>query len=645
MSRLFKTGIIAICLTIAHTAGMAQQYTSSNRNAIKLYEKAKAELMHSQTSGAIELLEKAHTADPAFIEPLIILADLYSEQGNDSLMKTYAYRAVQIDPDYETRLWLFLGRAELRTNRLAEAEANYRQFLKHDTRNAKLHQEATDALATITFRREAMSNPMPYNPQNLGPKVNSADDEYLPAITADGQTLIFTRRFDRTAATTAATPKEEDFYASTFVEGGWTQATRMPEPVNSHDNEGAQCLSQDGRIMIFTACDRRDGLGRCDLYISIRKGNKWTKPRNLWQPVNSGSWESQPSLSIDGKTLYFSSNRKGGYGGRDIWKSTMQADGWSQPENLGPAVNTAGDECSPFIHYDNQTLYFASDRHPGMGGMDLFVSRLQEDGTWGKPENIGYPINTERDENSLVVNYNGTQAYFASDQMGGYGGQDLYRFELPTAARPQQTTYMKGRVYDSRTGNAIGANFAVVDIATGKEMVSTQADPADGSFIVSLPAHHEYALTVSAKGYLLHSENIQLKEGSPEEPFLVDIALSPIIVGESVALRNVFFNTAEYLLKKESFIELDKVVDLLNKNSGITVELGGHTDNVGSAESNLVLSQQRAKAVYDYLVEKGISPARLRYKGYGDTQPIATNDTEAGRAENRRTVFTIVEIE
>ncbi len=643
MGRFIKLCLLAVCM-MAVIDSQAQQYTSSNRNAIKLYEKAKAQLMGSQTAEALDLLLKAHEADPNFVEPLVILADLYAEQRNDSMMMVYAYKAVEINADYESRLWLFLGRAEMKANRLDKAQANFRQFLERDTRNTKLQEEATRALATLEFRQTAMLNPVPYNPQNMGPKVNSIHDEYLPAITADGQTLIFTRRFPRTAATTAATPMEEDFYISTFVDGEWTKAVRMPEPVNSHDNEGAQCLSQDGRIMVFTACDRRDGLGRCDLYISIRKGNKWTKPRNLWQPVNSGSWESQPSLSIDGKTLFFSSNRKGGQGGRDIWMSTMQSDGWSEPQNLGPVINTPGDECSPFIHYDNQTLYFASDYHPGMGGMDIFMSHRLPDGTWSTPQNIGYPINTPGNENSLVVSYNGTQAFFASDQLDGYGATDLYQFELPEKVRPQQVTYMKGRVYDSKTGNPLGANFAVVDIESGDEIVSTQADPANGTFIISLPAHHNYALSVSAKGYLFHSENIELTEGSPDQPFLVDIALNPIVVGESVALRNVFFNTAEYSLRDESHIELDKVVALLKNNPSIQVELSGHTDNVGSPESNMVLSSQRAKAVYDYLVDKGIDPQRLSYKGYGDTQPIAPNTTDEGRAANRRTVFTITEI-
>lgn len=620
-----------------------QVYSVDNAKAIKLYEKGRNSLYLSNIPEAVNYFEHALKLEPNFVEANLMLGDLCQDEGQLERAKQYYYAAVKKKPSFHTPAWFQLGQMELKTGNYAQAKKCYETFLKLDKKNKDKHAAAQRGLECVDFRLNALANPVPFTPQNLGGAINSEDDEYLPALTADGQTLVFTRRFPRRLTTTATTADEEDFYVSTLGDNNaWTKAKRMAEPVNSNDNEGAQCISQDGRIMIFTACGRPDGAGRCDLYMCVRNGNSWSKPRNLGPAVNTSAWESQPTLSIDGKTLYFVSDRKGGYGGMDLWMCRMVKGKWSKPVNLGPTINTPGNEMSPFIHYDDQTLYFSSDGHIGMGGQDLFLSRKLSDSTWSKPENLGYPINTGGDETNLIVSASGDKAIFSSDKLGGFGKQDLYVFALPEKARPQAVTYMKGIVTDAKTGKPLAADFKVTDLANGRVAVEAQADPVNGSFIISLPGKHNYALNVAKEGYLFHSENCELTHGTPEKPFLVNVALNKVEVGQSITLRNVFFESGRYELLNESLVELGKVVELLTNNPTLKIALAGHTDNVGKPADNQLLSERRAKAVYDYLVSQGISADRLAYKGFGETKPIADNNTEEGRAQNRRTVFTIV---
>ena len=640
-----KLACLIIVATLVLPVANAQKgaYTSTNKKAIGLYEKGMQCMYRSDLPCAENNFKQAAGADPKFAEPNIMLGEMFEDKHLDSMACVYYNAAVQANPTFYTMAWYRLGELELRQQHFAAAVEAYKQFLSLDKKNPDKHAEVEKKMKTVAFRQQAYANPVPFNPQNMGAAVNSANDEYLPALTADGQTLVFTRRFPRTGRTTANTDMEEDFYVSVKKNGEWTKAVRMSEPVNTYDNEGAQCISQDGRMMIFTGCNRKDGAGRCDLYICRREGNQWSKPQNLGMPVNTAAWEAQPTFSVDGKTLYFVSNRKGGLGGMDIWKSELVNGQWSQPQNLGAPVNTPGDEKTPFIHFDDRTLYFASDGHVGMGGLDLFMSKLQDDGSWSDPVNVGYPINTEGDESNMIVGADGRTAIYSSDQLGGYGREDLYMFELPETVRPQATTYIKGIVYDKKTKKLLSAAFTIADLTTKTDVVSATSDPVDGSFLLTMPGLHQYALSVSKEGYLFYSQNFEMTAASIDNPYLLEIPLEPIEVGSSITLRNVFFETAKWDLTAASSVELDKVVDLMAKNQSMRVMLEGHTDNVGSDAANQKLSENRAKAVYDYLVKHGVASNRLQYKGYGESKPIADNNTEEGRAQNRRTVFTVLQ--
>lgn len=651
---------ILILLCLFATVAQGQNYSTDSKKAVKLYERAMEMLYQGKNDAAMNIFEQALREDNGFLEAHLILADMMSdidrismeENGEPSRhyrdeAKRHYREVIESKRDFFTPAWVNLGKLELYDADYDAAIRCFETYMELDKRQNETALDAQNCLTMARFRKEALANPVPFNPQNLGAAVNSKDDEYLPSLTVDGQTLVFTRRFPRKATTTADTKEEEDLYVSTLANGKWGNATRVPEPVNSTDNEGAQCISQDGRIMFFTACNREDGGGRCDLYMCVNKAGKWSKPRNLGPAVNSGAWEGQPTFSIDGKTLYFVSNRKGGYGGMDIWQTTFENGRWTEPVNLGPTINTKWDEMSPFIHFDDRTLYFSSNRPEGMGGFDLFVSFRQFDGgPWGEPVNFGYPVNTERDDNNLIVSADGRTAIYSSQRDGGYGKMDLYSFDLPEQARATVAICFKGTVTNAKTWQKVAADIKVVDIREGRVVANTSSDAQSGQYIVSLPADGVYAFHVSADGYLMHSQS-EVWERDDDgyenwKPVVVDIALHPIESGERIVLNNVFFETGRWEILKESEYELNKVAELLEKNPALKIELGGHTDNVGRPEDNQRLSEQRAKAVYDYIVGKGIAANRLAYKGYGETQPVATNDTEEGRGENRRTEIKVL---
>jgi outer membrane protein OmpA-like peptidoglycan-associated protein len=349
-------------------------------------------------------------------------------------------------------------------------------------------------------------------------------------------------------------------------------------------------------------------------------------------------------MASDGMTIYFASSRPGGYGGMDIWVTTMTAEGeFSIPENLGPEINTPGDDAAPFIHSDGRTLYFASNGRVGMGGYDLYYATRLPDGTWTSPKNLGYPINSPADEINIFINASGTMAYIASDKDGGFGGLDLYSFELDDQLRPNPVTYIKGRVRDAFTGDPLEARIEMIDLSTKQLLTSTTSDPKDGSYLACIHTGGNVLLNVSHPDYPFYSENFQLERSYTElSPYLKDIALQPTDVGTVVALKNVFFDFDRTELKPESFVELDRLADYLRKNPALRIEVCGHTDDQGTDEYNDRLSENRAKSVYEYLVGKGIPADRLQYKGYGKRVPVADNGTEEGRAENRRTEFKII---
>jgi outer membrane protein OmpA-like peptidoglycan-associated protein len=427
------------------------------------------------------------------------------------------------------------------------------------------------------------------------------------------------------------------FFGSIKNGNTWQKAVQLNGDINTPENEGAQNISQDGNWLVFTGCYRPGGFGGCDIFISYLTQKGWSEPLNLGGSVNTDQWESQPSLSPDKRDLYFASRRFGGYGGSDIYVSHLGSNGrWSEPENLGPEINTSADETEPFIHADNQTLYFVSNGLPGYGDADIFLMRKMADGKWSKPQNLGYPINTINTDGTLVIAADGVTTYFSSNRSDSRGGQDIYSFDMRPEMRPYKTLWIKGKVFDKKTTAGIPSTVELIDLATKQTISRVQTDET-GNYLITLPVGKDYAFNVNRKGYLFYSDNYSLKNKNSDSTYEKNIPLQPIEINAAVVLKNIFFDFKKFELKNESQVELDKLVQFLKDNPTVKILIEGHTDNIGTAADNLKLSENRAKSVIKYLVNNRIAAERLTAKGFGATKPIADNKIEEGRALNRRT--------
>lgn len=624
------------------------QSTQDDKRMSKLFQQAQTAYDSKQFSKSIEILNHIIEVDSCFMDAYLMKSDIYQEIDSIIPQIKSLEAVVRISSDKSPKLYYVLGNAYYRSGLYQKAFDAYKNYLdkagNSGTFSAKalLNKEKCEGAVNLLKR------PVPFKSVNLGSNINSADDEYWPSITVDGKTIIYTRLVGSgNKKTDHYLPPQEDFYTSSFENGIW-QPGKPLSSINSAYNEGAQTISTDGKLLFFTACTRNDGRGSCDIYFSRNKNGDWSAPLNAGEPVNSPAWESQPSISANGEMLYFVSNRKGGKGGMDIWKCELKGFSawgtpvWGKPVNLGDSINTPGNEISPFIHSDGKTLYFASDYWPGMGGYDLFYSRQKNDSVWSGPQNIGYPINSYKDEQGLVVDASGKNAYYSSDRPGS-SGMDIYSFELYPDARPSSVSYIKGKVVDEDSGEPVCAQVELIDLENTKSVIRGESCWEKGEFLMCLPLGKEYAFNVSREGYLFYSDNFQLKEKKEMiDPYVLEIKLKKIKVGGVVVLRNIFFNTASYELLPESIAELQKLIDFLNFNKTLFIQIQGHTDNIGSEEMNQKLSESRALAVNKYLVEKGIDSRRMTYAGYGFSIPISTNDTPEGRALNRRTEFLII---
>jgi outer membrane protein OmpA-like peptidoglycan-associated protein/Tfp pilus assembly protein PilF len=629
----FSTFLGLLLFLSLYTLAQPRQYSTTNKEAIKNFAFASQSLDQGLYDEAIIKLQKAIGADDKFIEAHEQLGDICRLMKKHKQAIEQYLKIIELNPELSPSIYLKIGDEEIYEARYTDAEHHLEKFLTYPNLDNQKIFLAQKLIADCKFSIQALLHPIPFKPINMGPEINTDADEYLPVATADENTLIFTRKIKG----------NEDFYKSVKVNGKWQTATYLSDQINTPEyNEGAQSISQDGKYLFFTGCNRPDGRGRCDIYIAQRKADGWGKPFDLDPPINTAGWESQPSISADGRTLYFVSNRKGGYGGYDIWKSTLTSKGWGEPENLGPNINTSFNEQSPFIHPDDSTLYFCSDGWPGLGGKDLFVSRLGKDGKWQKPENLGYPINSNGDENGLTLTANGTCAFFSSNNLNGYGGYDIYTFELPANLRPHIVTYVKGKVNDINTLQPLEAAVEIIDLQKNEPIYQDFSDPNHGDFLATLTTGKDYGLNISKSGYLFYSQNFSLVGHEAKNPFNIQVMLQPIEVGNKVVLNNIFFDTNKFDLKPESIAELQKLIEFLTDNPTVQIEVSGHTDDVGNDDLNQKLSENRAKSVYQYLISNKIETARLVYKGYGKTQPITPNTSDEDRKKNRRTEFKII---
>jgi len=613
----------------------AQTYNPEkvNKKAIQLYNQALERAQDGNLANAAGLLLKCIEIDKKYVDAYLSLAGVYGQLKNYNSSINYYEQAFALDPGYtiEYKLPYSINQAGLGEFEKALNAVN-ELMLKKPQPNSATYKAADYRRRSyefaVNYAKKNADKAYVFTPKNIGSGVNTSESEYFPSLTIDGNELVFTRRIKNF---------NEDFYYSKKKGDAWELAKAMEGNINTEQNEGAQNISQDGQWLVFTGCNRPDGFGGCDLYISYLTAQGWSEAINLGGRVNSDQWESQPCLSPDKRDLYFASKRFGGYGGSDIYINHLQPNGkWGEPENMGPEINTKGDEACPFIHADNQTLYFTSNGLQGYGGNDLFYTRKGPGGVWSNPVNLGYPINTISDEGTLFIAADGKTAYYASDRNDSRGGLDIYSFELRENVRPYKTLWVKGQVFDKKTTKGLPSSVELIDLATQQVLTKVQTDET-GNYLITLPVGKDYAFNVNRKGYLFYSDNFSLSGTSPDSVYEKNIALQPLETNASIVLKNIFFDVNKFEIKPESQAELDKLVQLLNENPGLKIEISGHTDNIGKPADNFILSNNRAKAVVSYLAGKGIPAQRLTAKGYGETKPMADNKTEEGKALNRRT--------
>ena len=629
----------ALMLLILQLPARGQGYDPAKvgKKAAAAYRKALEIASDGQFREAIRWVDQAIAADARFVDAYLSKAGLHGELKEYARAVEQYEKAFSIDKAYTAEYFLPYAINLAGMGEFSRAKAALEAFLATPGLDERSRKAAGYRLDCMNFALSADSlkkdRNYVFSPRNMGDSINTTDSEYFPALTIDQKTLVFTRRLGG---------RNEDFFMSHRQPDGWGMAGALNGEINSSLNEGAQTLSLDGQLLFFTGCNFPDGFGNCDLYFSMRTRTGWSLPKNMGEMVNTEAWESAPSLSPDKRELYFASSMTGGLGGSDIWVTRRGTDGrWSEPENMGPAVNTPGNESSPFIHPDNQTLYFTSNGHRGYGGDDLFLTRRQADGRWSAPLNLGYPINTIENEGSMIVAADGQTAFYASDRADSRGGLDLYTFELREDVRPVRTLWVEGQVLDSLTKAGLPSAVELVDLATGRRLSRIQTDE-EGYYLMPLPLGSNYAFHVNRKGYLFFSGNFPFSERVPDSTYRMDIPLQPVHKDAQITLRNIFFATGDFSLRPESAAELDIIVRWLQENPGVRIRINGHTDNVGQAADNLTLSTRRARAVTDYLQSKGIDASRLSFQGFGATRPIAPNTDESGRSRNRRTELEIL---
>lgn len=628
----FLAFLFAVIFFASSVPGYAQ---SISKKAQKYYDEGSEHVQWDRFESAEAAFVEALKIEPEFTAAREKLAYVYIKTMKyEDAYKTFS-KLIAPNPKNANELYFGLAKLCLATCRFDEG-LDYLLRFKANGGDEKQAKRIEDNLVfTKTFLGKSRPDPKA-EVRPLSAHINTGQREYFPTITADGEELYFTRH-----ELSDTKLVNEDIFVSLWQDTGWGQPQGLSN-VNTSFNEAAATISPDGRRLYLTICESPQNAGSCDIWVSYKVGEEWSKPQNIGAPINTIAKETQPCISGDGRTLYFCSNRKGGEGGLDIWMSTIQKDGkWSEPENLGPVINTPYDEQRPFIHPDNRTLYFSSDGLPGFGNADIYMSVKKGKSDWQKPVNIGLPINSYENEEGIFVSLDGTMGYFASDRFSEGPGRnfDIYSFTLKKENSPTQVSVVKGIVYDAETRQKIAADIQFIDLSTKIAVNKTTSDEKNGEYLLTLEAGKSYAMNISKPGYLFFSQNFSLDKNSRK--LWLNAGLKKIRIGERAVLRNIFFEFNSAELKVESMAELEILVQFLNDYPRLKIEIEGHTDNIGKDDYNQNLSEQRARVVYDFLVAQGIDAGRLTYRGYGESQPVESNDTEEGRAMNRRTEFKI----
>jgi outer membrane protein OmpA-like peptidoglycan-associated protein/tetratricopeptide (TPR) repeat protein len=617
----------------------------------KLYQQGIDYLRKGSFNLAGQQMRNVLKTEPGCVDAYFVLGLVnFKKQDNNFREAEKNFRkVVELCPGYDVYTYYYLGEIYYGQESFELAAKNLNIFLG-DVDKIKKDEDynrAAELLKYSNFYVEMINKPVPFEPKVVE-GISTPANEYLPILSPDNQMALFTReiKIDPNKNSLIQEPKtrEKFLYSMRIDDDKFDAGEEMPEPFNINDNEGGATLTADNNTLYYTVCkfDNVKKYLNCDIYISENVGGEWSQIRSLSDKINlQGSWESQPSISADGRTLFFVSDRTGGFGGYDIYKSVKDHAGvWGIPVNAGPMINSRGNEKSPFIHPDGKTLYFSSDGLMGLGGYDIFYVKLDENGSSSKPRNIGYPINSPDDEVGFFVSTDGTLGFFASNKYKGKGGWDLYSFDLYDAARPERVLFIKGNVKSESTAAPLKASIELKNIET-KKISEIPMDTLTGNYVAVAPFSSDYIMTIKKADHVYESKYISKVDSVFRTPVKVDIEMKPIELNKSYRINDIYFPFNSFDLTPESKVVLDQLLDFLNENHTISIQVQGHTDNIGNDAGNLKLSENRAESVYKYLIEQGIPETRLTYKGFGKSMPVAPNDTEEGRAKNRRTVFVI----
>jgi OOP family OmpA-OmpF porin len=644
---LRKVFLIFLLVSFFGGKGIAQteKLSSTVPRAVLMYQRSLQLAKDREFEKAIVQMQDAIRRDPKFGEAYLRLAGYYTTLANKGKAYENYKKGISLlsfNPGLAND-YITVADAAMDYGDYQLAEEQFNNFIKASTEAApkflKKVPYAEFQIKSCQFAQKAIQNPVNFEPKRMQSNINQFAMQYFPTVTADQRYFLYTARGDGPEA-------DENLFIASLIKDRWSDPASVSAMINTTDNEGASTISGDGKTLVFTSCNRPDSHGDCDLYISYRKGDQWSKPKNMGPVVNSATWDSQPSLSADGRTLYFTSLRKNGVGQEDIWTSHLLENGtWSPALNLGAPINTAGKDMGPFIHASNSTLYFVSDGHIGMGGLDVYEANIENNG-WGQPKNMGYPLNTYQNEGSVFITSNNSKGYYSRQLTNPNSGKrsiEIYEFDVPAVWRSKETsTYAQGRVFDAVTKKPIQAEVQLYDLAIDELTQQVSSDQVNGEYTIVLNEGSHYAMYASAEGYLLKSLSFDYTSRKDFNPLTLDIYLDPVKSGSSVVLNNLFFESGKYSLQPQSKTELKKLIAFMKRNSSIRVEISGHTDDVGSDPVNQQLSEKRAQSVATYLGANGISKERIKAIGYGKNKPAMPNNSEANRQQNRRIEFRIL---
>ena len=558
-------------------------------------------------------------------------------------------------PEYHMYPYYYMGLISMQNKEFKEAEGHFKKFLTIEFDDPRWYPkdyeekylQVENWIPQCLYYDSLYSNPVPFEP-TVVKGVSSRNNEYLAIISPDNEVALYIRRhFVKRKNDLTAKEIEEFTRSKRLPNGEFDEGTAMPRPFNITENVGSASLTVDNKRMFLTICnDNADGYKNCDIFYSDWSYHGWSEPINVGSGINGkNSFEGQPTVTPDGKTLYFVSIREdeiGDIDNMDLYVSHKQEDGtWGKATNLGTSINTKGNEKSPFIHEDSHTLYFSSDGHNGIGDFDIYYVRQDSVGNWTKPQNIGFPINTEGADVGFFVAVDGKTAYLSSNErQDGVGGWDLFSFPLYKEARPEKVLFLKGKLKDENNKRITDAIIEFKNMDT-KEVTQVDVDTLTGDYVAVMNFSSDMVMTVKKKDAAFTSRYLSRKDSTLNDVKKLNVEVKQVEVGESYKLHDIKYETDRYNLDDESERMMGEFAIYLKANPKIKVAIHGYTDNIGAAADNLKLSDDRAKAVYDILISQGVSTSRLSYKGFGAAKPVKSNDTAEGRAENRRTEFVI----